>query len=333
MYDWSGVVSESDFKLEMIAPALSLPNERTEWAVWLEQQLIGTELKKTIEQLVVLGGNNPAAISLEDWLGDDRSIVLERGLQEDFSQSRIESLVRNPTLLLELQELVLLEGGEYWLRVPMSRLQQDNADSVIKKMVSQIAQGLLPVTVQTNTRSNQDLISKQAGNSDKQIVRATATAEKGNRARWWISAYIVAAAAAITLFVFNPFALFQEDRFFAALELQSAVATPQLALERMAQRVQDDWVDGLQDPKALKQQLVSFRNSCDYLIDGSLVKSLDGLPNETISDVRQRCSNWKKKSSELIAAIDSGKAVVDIQRDADKMIETLTNKLREIAQG
>lgn len=326
-------MSESDLKLEMIAPALCLPDERVKWGAWLEQQLIGTELKKTIEQLIVLGGNNPAAISLEDWLGNDRSLVLQSGIQKNFSQARIESLVRNPTLLLDLQELVLLDGGEYWLRVSMSRPQQDNADFIIKNMVSQLAQRHPPTSVQANILSDQDLVNKQASTSDKQIVRANATAVNKNRASWWIWAGIAATAAAIMLIVFNPLTLSQESKFFAAAELQSSVATPQLALQRMAQRVQTDWANGLQDPKALKQQLVSFRNSCDYLIDGPLVKSLDGLPAETISDVRQRCSNWKKKSSELIAAIDSGKPVVDIQRDADKMIETLTNKLREIAQS
>lgn len=326
-------MSESDLKLEMIAPALCLPDERVKWGDWLEQQLIGTELKKTIEQLIVLGGNNPAAISLEDWLGNDRSLILESGIQKNLSQARIESLVRNPTLLLDLQELVLLDGGEYWLRVSMSRPQQDNADFIIKNMVSQLAQRHPPTSVQANILSDQDLVNKQASTSDKQIVRANTTAGNENRASWWIWASMVATAAAIMLIVFNPFTLSQESKFFAAAELQSSVATPQLALQRMAQRVQTDWANGLQDPKALKQQLVSFRNSCDYLIDGPLVKSLDGLPAETISDVRQRCSNWKKKSSELIAALDSGKPVTDIQRDADKMIETLTNKLREIAQS
>lgn len=326
-------MSESDLKLETVAPALCLPDERAKWGVWLEQQLIGTELKKTIEQLIVLGGNNPAAISLEDWLGNDRSLILESGIQKNFSQARIESLIRNPTLLLDLQELLLLEGTDYWLRVPMSRPQQDVAESVIANMVSQLAQSHPPTAVQANILSAHDLASKQANNSDKQIVRTNATAVNENRASWWIWAGIAATAAVIMLIVFNPFTLSQESKFFAAAELQSKVATPQLALVRMAQRVNDDWENGLQDPEALKQQLISFRNSCDYLIDGPLVKSLDGLPAETISDVRQRCTNWKKKSSELIVAIDSGKPVADIQKDADKMIETLTNKLREISQG
>ncbi len=69
------------------------------------------------------------------------------------------------------------------------------------------------------------------------------------------------------------------------------------------------------------------------MIDGPLVQTLDGMPIETIEDVRNRCRKWKTRATELIASIETGASLDTIQQEANTMIETLTNKLEEIAQS
>lgn len=327
-------MNEHDSKLKSILPALFLPDERTEWAAWIEKQLMGTELVRVVEQLIVLGGNHPPVLSLEAWLGEDRNNVLDHGLQKEISQSRIEDLVRNPALLLELQELVLLEGDNYWLQLPKSSAQQELENSIAQTLSNQLdllgnsvapLQSLAKQVDQALDSSNPEV--RPAARPSTMVSETTK-----NRTHGWTWAALMAAAAAVLWMIFNPFSPPSNGQFFAALELQTPTATPQQALQRMAQRVDQDWKRGLTDPKALQQQLEVFRDSCDFLIDGPLVKSLDGLPTATQDDIRQRCKKWQEKASELIAALASGNPVNDVQTGADEMIGKLINKLNEIAQ-
>jgi hypothetical protein len=333
-------MNEHDSNLNLIVPALCLPDERRDWAAWLEKQLVGSELEKLVEQLVVLGGKHPPDITLQAWLAGDRSNILSRGLQKDIAQARIETLVRNPALLLELQELILLEGEAYWLRLPKSPAEQAFEKSVMQTVLAQIdsaptasgtsAPGSLALspldnssTTGFNTRDDQPVIRSSSA----------ATATPKNRSTWFALGVIAATAAAIMVILFNPFAPPEKREFFAAAELQAPVATPQESLLRMASQVEKDWKPNLTDTKALQRQLVAFRDSCDLLIYGPLLESLKGLPNDKRDLVVNRCQAWKKTATELIDSLDAGGAVSEIQPKADEMIKKLTAKLMEIAQA
>jgi hypothetical protein len=334
MHVRSDIMNEYDPKFESILPALLLPDERKEWAAWIEKQLMGTELVRVVEQLIVLGGNHPAVLSLEAWLGEDRNNVLEHGLQKDIAQSRIEDLVRNPALLLELQELVLLEGDNYWLQLPKSSAQQELENSIAQKVSTQLN---LPSDISIPLQSLAKQVNHSLDPVNREVRPAIRPSESvvetnKNRTNGWTWAALAATAAAVMWMILNPFSPPSNGQFFAALELQTPAATPQQALQRMALRVDQDWKRGLTDPKALQRQLEVFRDSCDFLIDGPLVKSLDGLPTATQDDIRQRCKKWQEKASELIAALASGNPVNDVQTGADEMIGKLINKLNEIAQ-
>jgi len=327
-------MNEHNNNLELNLPALLLPDERKDWAAWIEKQLVGAELVKVVEQLIVLGGTHPPSMSLQTWLGKDRENLLKRGLKEDIGQSRIEDLVRNPALLLELQELVLLEGEDYWLHLPKSSAQQELEYAIMQKVMTQLESPRDSSTSLESLAKRVDQALDPVNRESPQVVRQSepASGTRRNRSNGLAWMAMAAVAAAVMWIIVNPFLQPPSGEFFAALELQSPIATPQLALKRMAQRVNQDWKRGLNDPKALKQQLESFRDSCDFLIDGPLVKTLDGLPVATQDDIRQRCRKWQERASELILALDSGNPAKDIQSGADEMIGKLINKLNEIAQ-
>lgn len=333
-------MNEHDSNLELIVPALCLPDERQAWAAWLEKQLVGGDLQKLVEQLIVLGGKQTPDITLQGWLAEDKSIILSRGLQKDIAQARIEALVRNPALLLELQELILLEGEEYWLRLPKSPVEQAFEKSVKQNVLAQIDSAANPSGPSTPRSLVSGPLDNTASTGSVQkegphIVRSnsTATATPKSRAAWLALGAIAATAAALMLILFNPFALPEKGEFFAALELQAPVASPQESLERMASQVDKDWKKNLTDAEALRRQLVAFRDSCDFLIYGPLLKSLEGLPDEKRDLVVERCGAWKKTATDLINSLEAGGSVGEVQQKADEMIKNLTAKLRDIAQA
>jgi|GEM_PF-5321262 len=336
-------MNEHDSNLELIVPALCLPDERRAWAAWLEKQLVGSELPKLVEQLIVLGklsGNRPPEITLQDWLAGDKANILSRGLQKDIAQARIEALVRNPALLMELQELILLEGEEYWLRLPKSSADQAFEKSVMQKVLARIDSAPNPsgATALSSLASGPLDNSSSTALAKKEVqpvVRSSSvgTARPNSRSTWFALGAIAATAAAVMLILFNPFTVPKKGEFFAALELQAPAATPQESLLRMASQVSKDWKSNLTDAKALRRQLVAFRDSCDFLIYGPLLKSLEGLPDEKRELVVSRCQAWKKTATELIDSLEAGGSVGEIQPKADEMIKKLNAKLLEIAQA
>src|SRR5271155_4211310 len=94
--------------------ALEIPDDSAELPGWLEGQLLGFDLAALVAELEAIHGELGAkAIPLDRLLGTNRGAVLERGL----SALPIETLhefLRRPRQLLDLQELVLVEGGAYW---------------------------------------------------------------------------------------------------------------------------------------------------------------------------------------------------------------------------
>jgi hypothetical protein len=327
-------MNELDPQLQLIAPALCLPDDRKDWATWLEKQILSLQLTTLVEQLITLGSKHPPEITFQVWMANDRANILKYGLQQ-IDLPRIELLVRNPALLLDLQKLVLLEGEEYWLKLPRSQSQIVYDKTVLNQVAAQIDNPQAPSLALSDTaitnKAEKNASREESSNGIRHITSPSTTGAK--RSSWLTWTAIAATAAAILLAVFNPFLPAKQEKFFAAVELQTPTDTPQLALNRMAQRVQSDWQRNLNNRTDLQQQLLAFRDSCDFLIDGPLVQTLDGLPINTIEDVRNRCRKWKTKATELIASLEAGASLDTIQQEADKMIETLTNKLREIAQS
>ncbi len=88
----------------------------------LERALMGLRLHELIAELAPAGASAPrgqaapAAAALSDVLAGDEDNLLERGLVA-LSRARLDALLGQPALLLELQELLLARGGSYWDQV------------------------------------------------------------------------------------------------------------------------------------------------------------------------------------------------------------------------
>ena len=92
---------------------LDIPQEPAALGRWLEQQLLGLNLASTIAELSAVHGTPVRQQTLEDLLGPHLDSVLTDGLQS-LPLPLLQGLLRDPKLLLPLQELICLEGGGYW---------------------------------------------------------------------------------------------------------------------------------------------------------------------------------------------------------------------------
>ena len=94
--------------------ALEIPDDLALLPGWLEGHLVNTDLAALVAELEAVHDEHPDNLSLTDVLRDRRDAVLSRGLAS-LPAEGLKSLLRNPRLLLELQELILTEGGPCWL--------------------------------------------------------------------------------------------------------------------------------------------------------------------------------------------------------------------------
>jgi hypothetical protein len=90
---------------------LRLLREGVEARPWLERHLVGPDLLDVVRELVAVHGDG-AGVDATPLL-DRRSDILERGLGV-LTEDEIQGLFRCPSLLLQVQEWVLLDGGPYW---------------------------------------------------------------------------------------------------------------------------------------------------------------------------------------------------------------------------
>src|SRR4051794_10594252 len=98
----------------MTLPSLTIPDEPERLAAWLEGHLVGLDLGVLVAELeAVHGPPVGGGPTLEGVLGGRREAILAGGLA-DLPAGALVGLLRHPRLLLELQALVLAEGGDHW---------------------------------------------------------------------------------------------------------------------------------------------------------------------------------------------------------------------------
>jgi hypothetical protein len=100
----------------MTCVVLTIPDNPQQLASWLEDALTGHDLARVVRELTLLQGRELEPLrpgELAEVLGPDQTQILNAGLQQ-IPLSRIRQLTARPELLPELQELLLLEGSDYW---------------------------------------------------------------------------------------------------------------------------------------------------------------------------------------------------------------------------
>jgi hypothetical protein len=94
-----------------------IPDDENDWPAWLERRLVRLDLFQLAEDLNTLRGEREyPPETLESVCGQSLDKVLLHGVRS-LSTRQISLLMRQPELLLELQDVVLSQGGVYWDQV------------------------------------------------------------------------------------------------------------------------------------------------------------------------------------------------------------------------
>lgn len=104
-----------------------MPDEPQQLRTWLEQQLAGVRLRQVVSELTGVHGPEETRLTLDEACGSELSNILKHGMANT-SSDIIRRLLTHPRLLLELQDRISLDGGEYWLDVPISDEHQSAVD-------------------------------------------------------------------------------------------------------------------------------------------------------------------------------------------------------------
>ena len=292
---------------------LEIPEQLDQIPRWLEEQLVGTDLGALAAELATVHrSQEPTTQSIDDLLGRGKDEVLTKGLSS-VSPSVIQKLLTEPRLLLELQQLILTEGGGYWDQL----LARSKAHDPI------VAQGKMRLGSWSETKSNSP----------------TATASV-RPPRHWLShplAICLATAASLLVAVFLYERL--EQRSVTGTPLASKWgwnkpdALPQTAsapeyLNRLADEA-GEWFNKKPTAAAdVARRILEFRQGCSVL----MLSPHGPLAPADRQWLVERCQKWATALDQQVVDLEAGKDPAEVRTQADMTIQKLIDALRERAK-
>ena len=92
--------------------SLDMPTEARDLALWLESHFVGHTLGQLVSELAAVHGLK-RDFQIDHLISNCKTELLEQGLQT-LTRKQLLLLIKNPSLLGDLQELILTDGGHYW---------------------------------------------------------------------------------------------------------------------------------------------------------------------------------------------------------------------------
>lgn len=297
--------------------ALGIPDDPAELPGWLEQHLVGLDLAALVAEMEAVhrpGPSEPAALGRV--LGDRRDEVLGRGLAA-LPPERLGQLLRQPRLLLELQELVLSSGGDRWRRVARSS----------KELDARVERG--------RARLEVSLEAKGRGRPGYEVLPSS------RPPAWYRRQAVIslATAASVLAVVF----LYERSRPRGQTLVASGGAgwgwsmpaalpqdlPPAAYLDRLAAAAEEWFMKRPDNPLALARRIAEFRQGCSVLI----LAEHRPLAAEDRAWLVGRCRAWAAQLDAHLSAVEAGDDPLAVRARADETIRGLVRALHERARG
>ncbi|WP_406695170.1 hypothetical protein V5E97_29455 [Singulisphaera sp. Ch08] len=300
--------------MRLIAP--DIPDDPAALPGWLDRHLVGLDLTALVAELeAVHGSASTPSIPLDQVLGDRRAEVLSQGLAV-LPTERLRALLRHPRLLLDLQELILIEGGRYWQDLgPLSAEQQE-------------------VVERGRTGLRTFLTTEAGATTDGPNVLSFARPVRWYRRPWLIS-LATAASIVAAVVVYDKF---KEPSTPVPLAIgwgwSRPGALPQdvppaTYLNRLADGADDWFAKRPEEPAALAKRITEFRLGCATLI----AAEHQPLSADDRAWLIEKCRAWAAKLDEHLAAVEAGRDPLQVRAEADETIKKLIEALRERAKS
>lgn len=308
---------------------LQIPDAIANWPAWLESELVGIQLYDLVQELELLSRTEPKTSSLDESLGESRQAVLESGLGS-LSPSQLRTLLRNPQQLIELQELVFVEGGDYWQSVPRS----DSLQTIVNQQWHALASELFESSVSKDQTIEPPPIvvaperdAPAVGLSSDTNVDVRPHSDSpllGRRTVVWTA--LAALAACFLLTIIPLFRSSEGAQFFARASLQRSSLVGKDYLELVADTIRSDWNNQPSEPNGIRDQLIAIRDSCDVLLGSELGQ----LRPEVATELKTRCKKWQTKFNDALEQLASGADPNSVQAEANQIIRKLLEVLPEL---
>lgn len=281
--------------------ALDIPDDPATLSTWLDSHLAGLDLRALVEELQSAQMGTSEAHKLDEVLGKSKSQVLAVGLAA-LPSERLPTFLSQPELLLDLQELVLREGGPYW-------------DDLLKKgPAAQTADDAWPRVAP--------------------VPRVAAP-----RTRWyrrpWVAYVATAAAVLLVVILYDQFVRIPSRPGPAGVgwgwakkdALPHEKAAPEY-LNHLAAAA-DEWSKKRPDAAVpLAARLSELRQGCAVLI----LTEHKPLNPETQAWLKERCQAWAKKFDEQLQALEAGQDPLAVRAQVDETVTRLAEVLRKKAK-
>jgi hypothetical protein len=301
--------------------ALELPEDQSLWATWLDHQVVGPDLRLLVRQWELLAGVtselSSERSSEESWeqrlvsqFTDQLPKILANGLGA-LSNDELQRFLRQPRLLLALQEQVFMSGGPYWERLSRSEMHLDEttrSSSKLRTTVRELAQS-------DGTKENQAEVSSS--------FEKTST-QQSNRIllRTVLMLATLAASALIAVFLMQPR---NQGSFFDRTGLVVSSLEGREFTKSLAVAIREDW-DADSPDAEFRNQLRSLRDSCERL----LVADLHQISPAVALDLKTRCRKWQTSFSEMLDVLETGRPVSEVRQEANQVVDRLVRVLSDL---
>jgi hypothetical protein len=283
---------------------LTLPDQVDQLAAWLEGQLVGLHLAELAAELRAVHGD-AAGPPLAEILRGREPQVLTEGLR-GLSRRRLRLLLQHPDRLLELQTLVLAEGGPYWNVVAAE-------DAELNDLFR---------------RGEQQLVDSAV------VPRPEPVPIPWYR---WPAVVSLATAAAVLLAVWLGLPYLVPKPIlpgppsvgwgWAKTEPPQGEVNAAAYLNRLADGAQEWFKRRPEDRMALARRILEFRQGCSTLIVGEHPPLADRDREWLV----QQCRDWAKQFDEQLRTLEGGADVLAVRHAMDKVAEEIVQALRERA--
>jgi hypothetical protein len=293
--------------------SMNIPDETVDLPAWLEKHLVGLELAGLVAELSVVSPvETQSPPTLDEVLGNDLPSMLDAGLST-VPPDRLRVLLRQPLLLLELQERILVDGGEFWRQQRRSR-----------EDVQELAE--------RGWHSLSTAISRAANTGSQ---RQQATLQPGWHRRPWVVSLATAACLLVAIFAWDSFLRPHPASVASGWGWNRSGALPQdvsadVYFTQLADAANEWFKNRPETAEDLATRIGQFRQGCSTLI------LAEHLPLSTTDRkwLIDKCRAWAVKLDQHLTAAEADNPnVQDIRDQVDETINELIQALRTHAEG
>jgi hypothetical protein len=295
---------------------LQMPDSFPDRRAWLERQMVGLELGDLVAELAAIHSSRPSESlptpTLQSAFADQLPELLSQGLSI-LTEKKFGLLLRHPDLMMELQAVVLEQGGRYWDAIP-------RADEFGRGILAERAALSELLTNQPIATPLQDL---------DRIDLRPANQAKVSLTRWSRSKLLAVAVVlmiGMTVWISRPSG---STWGFDRSGILTANVTSEEYLNSLANAAGDWFNKRPEESQAVATRLREFIHGCETLIDAPHSQL---MPQDRAWLV-ERCRVWKSALETQLADLEANRSsALDVRTAGDETILKLQNALRKRAR-